>query len=144
MPRLLCAVCVSAALSTAPVAAQAQQGPTPPAPGAPSGAGQQRPQPIEFDFSAGWAGLAELAEQVRAPAAVPGVALAVDRGGQIVDAAVAGTTSLEIGRPLTLGDSFEWGSLTKSVTGTMIARLLADGVLTPDITIAEVFPELAM
>ena len=125
----------------APAALSAQQGPPPGQPGLP---GPQRPQPIAFDFSAGWANLAELAEMVRGQSGVPGIALAVVRDGRIVDAAVAGTTSLENGRPLTLGDSFEWGSLTKSVTGTVIARLIADGALAPDTTIGAVFPEVAM
>jgi CubicO group peptidase (beta-lactamase class C family) len=134
--------CILTALTlavAAPSALPAQDAPALPALAAPG-----RPQPIAFNFSPGWADLAELAELVRAQSGVPGVALAVVRDGRIVDAAVAGTTSLENGRPLTLSDSFEWGSLTKSVTGTVIARLIADHALTADSTIARIFPELPM
>lgn len=112
--------------------------------GAAMPAAPQRPQPIAFDFSSGWADLAELAEKVRVQSGVPGVALAVVRDGRIVDAAVAGTTSLDNGRPLTLDDSFEWGSLTKSVTGTVIGRLIADGKLAPASTLADVLPDMPM
>lgn len=144
--RLLAVLAALACAMAVPAALPAQDRPAPPAPEAPPGPAPEppRPQPIAFDFSPGWANLAELAEMVRAQSGVPGVALAAVRGGRIVDAAVAGSTSVENGRPLTLEDSFEWGSLTKSVTGTLIARLIADGLLAPDSTIGEILPELAM
>lgn len=149
MPKSPCLFRSVAALTLTvgvPAALSAQVGGPPSAPGVPPGTppGPQRPQPIAFDFSAGWAELADLAQMVRDQSGLPGIALAVVHDGRIVDAAVAGSTSLENGRPLTLDDSFEWGSLTKSVTGTVIARLIADGVLSPNTTIAESFPDLAM
>lgn len=149
MPKSFCLIRSLTALAltaAVPAALLAQAGPQPVAPAPPPGAppGPQRPQPVAFDFSAGWANLAELAEMVRDQSGVPGIALAVVRDGRIADAAVAGSTSLDNGRPLTLDDSFEWGSLTKSVTGTVIARLVADGVLSPSTTIAEAFPDLPM
>jgi CubicO group peptidase (beta-lactamase class C family) len=139
MRRLVRSLGILPALTLAialPTALPAQDGTPPSAP--------QRPQPITFDLSQGWGNLAELAELVRAQSGVPGLALAVVRGGRIVDAAATGTTSLENGRPLTLDDGFEWGSLTKSVTGTVLARLFADGVLSPETTIAQAFPNLPM
>ena len=66
------------------------------------------------------------------------------RGDGTVETGVAGVASLETGRPLTLEDSFEWGSLTKSVTGTLIARLIADGLLAPGTRVADVFPDMPM
>lgn len=122
-----------------PLPLLAQSGP-PPA----DRAGPQRPQPIAFDLTAGWHDLAALAELVREQSGVPGIALAVVRGHTVIDAGVSGVASLESGRPLTLDDSFEWGSLTKSVTGTLVARLIADGVLTPSTTIGEVFHDIPM
>lgn len=134
--RMVSFLATSALAIAVPVALAAQPAGPPATP--------PRPQPIVFDFSPGWNNLGELAEMVRAQSGVPGIALAVVRDGRVVDAATAGTTSLENGRPLTLDDSFEWGSLTKSVTGTVMARLIADGVLSPDTTIAQAFPNLTM
>ncbi|MHA1543692.1 MAG: serine hydrolase domain-containing protein [Alphaproteobacteria bacterium] len=43
-----------------------------------------------------------------------------------------------------LDDKFHWGSITKSVTGTMIGKLIEDGVLDWDTTVGEVLGDLEM
>lgn len=91
-----------------------------------------------------WKTLAQLVEQVQTDCGAPGVAIAIVRGGNIVDKACAGVR--ELGKPdkIEIGDLFHIGSVTKSVTATMIAKLIELGMLTWDITLAEALPDIQM
>lgn len=85
--------------------------------------------------------LAVFNKDVRAPA----WAAAVVKGGEIVAIAGVGVRDITTGAPLDVeSDMFHWGSVTKSVTATMIAGVVGDGALSWDTTLQKVFPGMPM
>ena len=91
-----------------------------------------------------WESLEDFLKQVRAQYEVPAIAIAVVVGGKIVDSAAVGVRSIDGPEQVTLADKFHWGSVTKSVTGTMLGSLIEDGVLSPDLTLGEAFDDIDM
>jgi CubicO group peptidase (beta-lactamase class C family) len=89
-----------------------------------------------------WKDLQELVEKARSDSGAPALAVAVVRGGKIMESAVAGIRQLGKPDPVELGDRFHIGSITKSVTATMIGKLVEDGVLKWDMSLGEVFPDM--
>jgi CubicO group peptidase (beta-lactamase class C family) len=80
-------------------------------------------------------------EREIAAARVPGFALALVRGGELVYARGFGTTAVDDGgRPVTPATLFRVGSVTKAMTGTAVTRLVADGRLALDRPIVEYVP----
>lgn len=90
---------------------------------------------------------AELKEQIeerRQAAGVPGVALAVIQGNQIIHTAGFGTTSVEDGAgPITPQTLFRIASTTKPLTGTAVMRLVERGGLDLDRAIRDYIPWIA-
>lgn len=85
-----------------------------------------------------------LLEPIRAANRVPALACAVIRSNEIVGLGAvgqrrAGTTNA----PVTLQDRWHHGSLTKSMTATLAAVLVKEGRVRWDLTLGEVFPEVA-
>lgn len=78
----------------------------------------------------------------RRAAGVPGVALAIVQGEEVVFAAGFGVTSAEEGRPVTPGTLFRIASVTKPLTGTAILRLVDFGRLDLHAPIREYVPWL--
>jgi CubicO group peptidase (beta-lactamase class C family) len=72
---------------------------------------------------------------------VPGAALGVLRDGEMT-IACTGVASTATGEPVTAETRFALGSLTKSMTATVVARLAAAGRLSLDDPIPEHVPEL--
>lgn len=74
--------------------------------------------------------------------AVPGAALSVatDRATETV---CAGFADLAAGRAVTPATRFEIGSITKLATVLAVLRLADQGLLSPDLTVAEAVPEFA-
>ncbi|MEV0728990.1 serine hydrolase domain-containing protein [Polymorphospora sp. NPDC050346] len=72
------------------------------------------------------------------PAGYRGLAVATVDGGQVRVAGIGerGTA----GGDVDAGTPFESGSLTKVMTGMLLADLVADGVVTPDDTLRQLFP----
>lgn len=103
-----------------------------------------RPEPIEIALPSQWTGLQVIADALREQTDAPGLALAVVQNGQIIEQAVSGVANVGRGTPLSLTSRLHWGSTTKSLTGTVLARLFTDGVIRPDTAIAELFPDLEM
>lgn len=100
---------------------------------------------IEIDLKASEAkaraptNLNALLEDIRAKTSVPGIAAAViDRGG-VLAIGVSGTRRADEPAPLTVDDVFHLGSDTKAMTALLVARLVEDGVLRWDMTMAEAF-----
>ncbi len=91
-----------------------------------------------------WESLEDFLKQVRAQYEVPAIAIAVVVGGKIVDSAAVGVRSIDGPDQVTLADKFHWGSVTKSVTGTMLGSLIEDGVISPDLTLGEAFGDIDM
>jgi CubicO group peptidase (beta-lactamase class C family) len=74
---------------------------------------------------------------------VPALAAALVNSKGILVVAAAGVRRHDCADPVQNGDAFHLGSLTKSLTATMIATLVDDGYLTWQTTPLKVFPELS-
>lgn len=72
---------------------------------------------------------------------VPGAAVAVIEGDQVVYAAGFGVRDLESGAPFTPQTRFRIGSTTKSMTSLLIAQLVDQGVLTWDTPLTQLLPD---
>jgi CubicO group peptidase (beta-lactamase class C family) len=88
--------------------------------------------------------LARRVDQACQEARIPGLALAVVRGGDVVHAAGAGVTSAEDGVPVTPSTLFRVGSITKSLTGTAAMRLVDQGLLDLDRPVVAELPWFAL
>ncbi|MCG3125939.1 MAG: D-aminopeptidase [Phycisphaerae bacterium] len=88
--------------------------------------------------------LPELVETVRGDTRAPALAVAVVRGGKVVDEAVAGVRELKKPEKAELTDRFHIGSVTKSLTSTVVGRLIERGVLRWDLKLAEGLPGVEM
>ncbi|MBB4774797.1 serine hydrolase domain-containing protein [Actinomadura livida] len=70
---------------------------------------------------------------------VPGVAVAVDAGGRLVEAA-AGLLSTATGVEATVDSVFQIGSITKTLTATLVMGLVAEGLVELDAPVARYLP----
>lgn len=91
-----------------------------------------------------WDDLEDLLNQVKRDTGVPALAAAFFRDGKIVDQIAIGVRKFGTDEKVTLNDRFHYGSVTKSVTGTMLGSLIERGVLSPDTTIGEALPDYDM
>ena len=73
-----------------------------------------------------------------------GVAVAVMTGGQLVGAAVSGERRRGSGIPVTVDDRWHVGSITKSMTATLLAVLEGEGRLSLDDTLPALLPDVRM
>lgn len=78
-------------------------------------------------------------EKWRAAAALPGLAAVVVSGDDIV-AVNTGQRRIGDPAPLVAGDRFQTGSLTKSMTATLLARLVEQKKLRWDARLGDIFP----
>jgi CubicO group peptidase (beta-lactamase class C family) len=81
-------------------------------------------------------------ETIRLKYKLPALATVVTKDGRICDRAAVGVRKWGDTTPVTTNDIFHIGSCTKSMTATLAGRLIDDGKVRWDTTIAEVFPEL--
>ena len=95
-----------------------------------------------LDPDSPWKDLDELLEQAREVGGIPAIAAAVVRDGKIVASSAVGVRRLGAPDRVQRSDRFHWGSVGKSVTGTVIGRLMQEGVLEPTLTIGEVFVDI--
>lgn len=72
---------------------------------------------------------------------VPAIAAEIIENGDITEKAVSGVRCACGDKPVALGDHWHVGSITKSMTATLAAVLVEDGVMGYDTTITQVFPE---
>jgi D-alanyl-D-alanine carboxypeptidase len=75
---------------------------------------------------------------------VPGIALAVDQGGEAIFSGAAGVSSLEEHTPLQPTDRFRIYSITKTFTATVVLQLVDEGSLTFDDTVGQWLDEPAV
>lgn len=92
------------------------------------------------DGSAISADILDLVQQHREAAGYPGLAISVRRSGAIVLEAGFGTADLEQGTPVTPQSVFQIGSLTKSFTSVLIARLAEEGLVALDDPVSAYLP----
>ncbi|MBZ0288746.1 MAG: beta-lactamase family protein, partial [Anaerolineae bacterium] len=74
---------------------------------------------------------------------IPGAAVAVIAGDDVVYAEGFGERDLEAGAPFTTATRFRIGSTTKSLTSLLIAQLVDEGLLTWDTPVTDLLPEFA-
>lgn len=96
-------------------------------------------------LGAAWlANFARYIDQSRQHFGIPGVALAVVRGNQIVLAQGFGRRELGQNEPVTPETLFAIGSTTKAMNATLIATLVDDGVLHWNQPVVELWPNFSM
>lgn len=100
-------------------------------------------EPPPKDYT-GWTSLARLAASVREDTRSPAIALALCREGEPIEAVVDGVRM--IGKPEKVGkdEVFHLGSITKSITSTLIGKLVELGKLRWNMTLKEALPGVAM
>ena len=88
--------------------------------------------------------LSSLLEPIRKANNVPALACAVIRSNRLVGIGVTGLRKWDVtNAPVELTDHWHHGSLTKSMTATLAAIMVAKGEIRWESTLAEIFPELA-
>ena len=87
--------------------------------------------------------LIAMAENWRQKYRLPGVWCAYIKDGKIAACVAIGLKNKEAGTPALISDHLNIGSVSKVITGTMVAQFVARGVLRYETTVGEVFPELA-
>jgi hypothetical protein len=97
-------------------------------------------------FDPGVAGDGELEgalERIRGEHGLPALAGVLVRHGELVETGAVGVRASGLVEPVTTGDRWHLGSIGKSMTATVAAVLVEDGVIEWTTTIAEVFPDFA-
>lgn len=84
--------------------------------------------------------ISQLLEWARSSQNAPAVGAVVIRNGEVVERAVVGVRSTASSVPATVQDQWHLGSITKSMTATLAAVLVEDGLITWDTTPAQVWP----
>lgn len=87
------------------------------------------------------ADLADLLESVREKRALPALGACVVRGEEVIALGAVGVRKLGDPTPVTAQDLWHLGSCTKSMTATLLARLVERELLRWDSTVGEVFGE---
>ena len=100
------------------------------------------PPPTPAAGTLGDGRLPELVEWARSTQNVPAMGAIVIHKGQVVERAVAGLRSVDSSVKVTVDDEWHIGSLTKSMTSTLAAMMVEDGLITWDTTALDVWPEL--
>ena len=87
-------------------------------------------------------GLEQELEAIRRKHGLPGLAAAVVREGRVVSSAVTGVRRMSTGDPLRIDDRFHIASCTKSMTATLAAVLVEQGMIQWTSRLVDVLPEL--
>lgn len=85
--------------------------------------------------------LSEQVQQLRDERHLVALAAMVLLDGEIVESAATGKRQIGKDAAVEINDRWHLGSITKSITATMIARLIEDGKLDWDDTVADHFPD---
>ncbi|MDE0758990.1 MAG: serine hydrolase, partial [Pseudomonadales bacterium] len=72
---------------------------------------------------------------------VPGASLAVLRNGRIAATAAAGVVNLDTQVKTTEGSVFQIGSISKTLTASLIMQLVDEGLVSLDATVVTYLPE---
>ena len=100
-------------------------------------------QPPQVEGPAG-AALGRLISELRKEKHLVGLAAMVTVDGKVEAAAADGERKIGSGVPLEIGDRWHLGGITKSITATMIARLVESGQMQWSDTIGKIFPEASV
>jgi CubicO group peptidase (beta-lactamase class C family) len=88
-------------------------------------------------------GFRELVDRARRQFALPALAAALVRGGEIAEQDVEGVRETGKEEPASLGDTFHIGSCVKPMTADLVAELVEQGKLAWDRRLADLLPDLA-
>jgi CubicO group peptidase (beta-lactamase class C family) len=92
----------------------------------------------------GGTSLADLVTDLRKEHKLVGLAAMVMVDGKVMASAADGERKIHSGMPIELGDRWHLGSITKSVTATMIARLVESGQMKWTDTVSEHFSDASI
>ena len=81
-------------------------------------------------------------DYVRQQNGLPAMAAIMVHDGQIIEKSAVGQRSIDSDIPVNVNDKWHIGSITKSMTSTVAALLVKNGIIRWDSAIAEVYPEL--
>lgn len=87
--------------------------------------------------------LTEIIDYLRIESNLPALAGILIHDGEIIDIGVSGNRAITASIAVTTEDKWHIGSLTKSMTATLAAKLVQDNIIQWHTTIAEVYPELS-
>lgn len=91
-----------------------------------------------------WNTAKQLLENIVATESIPGISLVTISNGRIDHSAVAGIREVGQASPIGKNDRFHIGSITKSMTATLVGKLIEDKQLDFQTKLHEVFPEMDM
>lgn len=106
------------------------------------GGGNAKPKRSDATTAPSASALVDRLEGIRAQHNVPALGAALVRDGKLVEVAVSGTTEAGGAEPVLPDDAWHIGSDTKAMTATLAARLIEQGRLSWDTTLAEGLPDL--
>ncbi|NQZ88306.1 MAG: beta-lactamase family protein [Colwellia sp.] len=86
--------------------------------------------------------LKENLEAIRLAYDLPAISAMIIKGNEILEIDVTGFRDANLSDEVTINDRLHIGSLTKSMTATVAARLVEQGVISFQSTVSEIFPEL--
>jgi len=86
--------------------------------------------------------LKENLEAIRLAYDLPAISAMIIKGNEILEMEVTGFRDANLPDEVTINDRLHIGSLTKSMTATVAARLVEQGVISFQSTVSEIFPEL--
>ncbi len=99
--------------------------------------------PIDFNNLSYQGMVTEMAERWRRDFGLPGVWCAFIKDGRVQACVASGTRKVGANMPARVSDHLNIGSVSKVVTGSLIAFFVADGTIKYETTVGEIFPELA-
>jgi CubicO group peptidase (beta-lactamase class C family) len=88
--------------------------------------------------------IAPILEAARVKYGLPSIAGVAVRGGSVVGVTAIGERALGRGVAVTLNDAYHLGSMSKSFTATVLGKLVEDGKIRWNATLAEAFPDVQM
>lgn len=91
-----------------------------------------------------WTSLDELLSRAAASTGTPAIAMVVMQDGKIVEQAVVGQRSVDDDMAVTMSDRFHVGSITKSMTATVVGSVVESGKLSWSDTLGELLPDVEM
>jgi CubicO group peptidase (beta-lactamase class C family) len=86
--------------------------------------------------------LSDVVNYFRIEAGLPALAAVLVHDGEIIEMSAMGSRSIDNKLAVTIEDKWHLGSLTKSMTSTLAAILVKQGVINWNTTIGDVYPEL--
>jgi len=106
-------------------------------------AASDRPDWGQVDWDE-WRSVEDLLNNIREVSGIPAIAAVIVKDGSIIDFATVGVREFGTSAKVGPDDRFHLGSVTKSMTATVIGKLVETGALTWGTTVASVLPEMAM